>query len=88
MRLDLHGLTIQQAHATFIETMAVAVACDVVSLEVITGQGRNAAGRIRHEFPIWAEINPLRMHIVSVTQENKRNPGAFLVRLRKQHHVS
>ena len=71
--LDLHGLTLHQAHA---QTLDKIVKCRGThkSLVFVTGK----SGQIRQEFPHWLETHPM---VRSVKEIN--GGGAFRVHYRK-----
>jgi DNA-nicking Smr family endonuclease len=94
-RIDLHGLTIAQAHPVLIRFIMEAVATDLRLVLVITGKGKNRDdggpipvrhGVLRHQVPHWLNTMPLRPHILQISQAHLKHggQGAYYVYLRRQ----
>ncbi len=83
-RLDLHGLTLAEAHKRTQDFLAEAAASGARTLLIITGKGQGGAGRIRHELPHWLETASLRPLVQSMKSAARAQggDGAFLVSLR------
>lgn len=83
-RLDLHGLTLAEAHKRTQDFLASSAASGARALLIITGKGQGGAGRIRHELPHWLETASLRPLVQSIkaAPPEQGGDGAFLVSLR------
>lgn len=80
-RLDLHGLTLAQAHATLSSFVAAQAGRGARCVLVITGKGKpddseRPRGRIKTELIHWLNSAPLRAHILAVTEAGPRQGGA------------
>ncbi len=93
-RIDLHGMTLAQAHPALIRFVAGARASGHRQLLVITGRGKDRdeggpipapRGLLRHQVPHWLQIPPLAAHVLHVTPAHRRHggEGAYYVRLRR-----
>lgn len=87
-RLDLHGMTQDEAHRALRRTITGAVRQGKRTLLVITGKGRvsGGGGVLRRMVPIWLEETDLRAHVIAYTTAPPRDggDGALYIRLRKQ----
>lgn len=89
-RLDLHGLTLQDAHSQVTSYIRLQHAAGKRCLLIITGKGRESnglpKGQLRQNLPLWLEMPPLAPLILSVTPAQPRHggQGAFYVLLRRQ----
>jgi DNA-nicking Smr family endonuclease len=94
-RIDLHGMTLADAHPALLRFVADAHARGLRLLLVITGKGkaRNDEGPIptrpgvlRHQVPQWLTGGPLRPLVLQVAQAHQRHggSGAFYVYLRRR----
>lgn len=84
-KLDLHGMTQEQAHSAlirFIETMASA---KKRTLLVITGKGQGHSGILRKNLENWLESSVSRNMILSIRHAAPKHggTGAYYVILRK-----
>jgi DNA-nicking Smr family endonuclease len=93
-RIDLHGMTVAQAHpalSQFIHKSSVAGKRLVL---VITGKGRDQVdagiiqgrkGVLRHQVPTWLKSGPLGPLVLQITQSHIRHggDGAYYVYLRR-----
>jgi DNA-nicking Smr family endonuclease len=70
--LDLHGMTLAQAHSAFLVFVREAVNHHQSTI-IVTGR----SGQIRKEFPQWAALHS-RVHVCSMMP----NQGSFKVTLR------
>lgn len=85
--LDLHGLTLAQAHAALGHFMRVQIGRGARNVRVITGKGApefpdgsdRPRGRIRSEVIHWLNAAPLRAAILSVVEAGPRQGGAGAV---------
>ena len=86
-RIDLHGLTLDQAHGALLSFIRGAAARGARCVVVITGKGKgDSIGRIRSEAPHWLNQAPLRPLILAVTQARVQHggTGALYVLLKRQ----
>jgi DNA-nicking Smr family endonuclease len=83
-RIDLHGLTTEQAHAALTGFVLGARAEGRRLLLVITGKGRLAAreaplpprlGRLRHDVPRWLRLPPLAGAVLQLVPAHRRHGG-------------
>ena len=82
-RLDLHGMTLERAHAALTGFVLDADARELRLLLVITGKGRepDAAawpqrhGMLRHSVPHWLAAPPLAGRILQVAPAHQRHGG-------------
>ena len=84
-RLDLHGMTQQEAHLVFSNTVARAWKGGKKTLLVITGKGSlENPETLRKMLPLWCVQNPLRQMIKSITPAKPEHggSGAYYVFLR------
>jgi len=75
-RLDLHGMTQDQAHralASFIRGARVAGKRCVL---VITGRGRLGGGVLRAAVPRWLDEPEFRPHLLAIATAQPRDGGA------------
>jgi DNA-nicking Smr family endonuclease len=93
VRLDLHGLTQQQAHAALLHFLARAQAQGAKLALVVTGKGIGAAaaaaserGVLRRQVPLWLSLPEFRRFIVSFEQAHAGHggEGALYLRLRRR----
>lgn len=93
-RLDLHGMTLAEAHPELIAFILGAQAVGKRLVLVITGKGKDRDegyaipvrnGVLRHQVPQWLALPPLRQAILQVTPAHIRHggQGAYYVYLRK-----
>ena len=95
-RLDLHGMTLSEAHPELIRFILNAQEAGLRLVLVITGKGSRAApdhgpipqrqGALRHQVPLWLRQAPLGPTILQVTEAHLRHggSGACYVYLRKR----
>ena len=92
-RLDLHGMTQQQAHAALLHFLARAQAQDAKIALVVTGKGIDNAARgtsergvLRRQVPLWLSLPEFRRFIVSFEQAHLSHggQGALYLRLRRR----
>lgn len=93
-RLDLHGMTLSEAHGALIRFVVEGQRRQRRLLLVITGKGRNPSddgpipvrmGALRHQVPQWLALPPLGGLVLQVTQAHLRHggAGAYYVYLRR-----
>ena len=93
-RLDLHGMTLERAHAALTGFVLDADARELRLLLVITGKGREPEaaawpqrnGMLRHSVPHWLAAPPLAGRILQVAPAHQRHGGggAYYVYLRRR----
>ena len=93
-RLDLHGLTLDQAHAAVGGFLRKAQGHGARCVVVITGKGErpyhrdqeSSSGKIRREMPHWLNQPALRPLVLAITEARNRDggTGAFYVLLRRR----
>ncbi len=93
-RIDLHGLTVDQAQLRLTAFIKAAHARGDRLLLVITGKGRGRddegpiprrQGVLRHHVPLWCRQAPLGALVLQLTPAHRRHggEGAFYVYLRR-----
>lgn len=93
-RIDLHGMTIAQAHPVLIRFILEAVADERRLVLVITGKGKTRPdqgpiperhGVLRHQVPHWLNTAPLKPHVLQIAEAHMRHggQGAYYVYLRR-----
>jgi DNA-nicking Smr family endonuclease len=93
-RIDLHGMTLAQAHPTLVQFVLSGVARGSRLLLVITGKGRERddggpmparQGVLRHQVPQWLALPPLAGLVLQIVPAHVRHGGhgAYYVYLRK-----
>ena len=88
-RLDLHGLSQEQAHKQLIRFINQGVQKNFRHVLIITGKGREGHGILRQQVPLWLKDTPLRQHInaISYAQPQDGGTGALYIRLKRQRGV-
>ncbi len=74
-RLDLHGLTLDRAHAALTGFIRRAHATGLRLVVVVTGKGAEGRGRIRAEAPHWLNAPDLRPLVLAVTHAHQGDGG-------------
>lgn len=93
-RIDLHGMTIAQAHPALTRFLHDAHLRGLRTVLVITGKGRTGAddgpiperrGLLKHQVPNWVTIGSLRQIVQQVSEAHFRHggTGAYYIRLRR-----
>lgn len=93
-RIDLHGMTLSQAHPALIRFIMASHAQGKRLVLVITGKGRESPedgpiplrrGVLRHQVPHWLHEPPLGSMVLQVTPANRKHggDGAYYVYLRR-----
>ncbi len=84
-RLDLHGLTVDEAFTTVAAFIRMAYRFQWRSVEIITGRGNaeHGTGALRRELPFWLENLNLSPYISKVEVKDSSRGGAFTVMLRR-----
>ena len=94
-RIDLHGLTLSEAHPELIRFILNAQTAGLRLVLVITGKGKPAAdhgpiptrtGVLRHQVPHWLRMAPLGPAVLQVTESHLKHGGggAYYVYLRRR----
>ena len=82
--LDLHGRTVQRAHAELHAFLGHAVAERLRCVEIITGRGSGEAGGVlRREVPLWLNGPALRAIILAAAHPHAANQGSIRLLLRR-----
>lgn len=93
-KLDLHGMTLDRAHARLTQFVLSSHASGKRLLLVVTGKGKHRDeggpipvrfGVLRHQVPEWLRLAPLRAVVLQVSQAHQSHGGggAYYVYLRK-----
>jgi DNA-nicking Smr family endonuclease len=93
-RIDLHGLTLAEAHPELIRFILGAHAAGLRLVLVITGKGKRGedlgpipsrTGALRHQVPSWLRLPPLAPVVLQVAEAHVRHggAGAYYVYLRR-----
>ncbi len=94
-RIDLHGLTLAEAHPELIRFILNAHASGLRLVLVITGKGKRREdhgpipqrmGALRHQVPQWLRQSPLAPTVLQVTEAHLKHggAGAYYVYLRRR----
>jgi DNA-nicking Smr family endonuclease len=92
-RLDLHGLTLAQAHAALISFIRTQAERGARSVIVVTGKGSPNAerptGKIKAELIHWLNAGSVRPYILAVNEATPRQggSGAVYVLLKRRDRV-
>lgn len=88
-RIDLHGMTQEQAHRALARFVSGAIRDGKRNLLVITGKGSvSEGGVLRRMLPLWCETGNLAGRVLALTQAQPKDggAGAFYLRLRKDRN--
>ena len=94
-RIDLHGMTLAEAHPELIRFILNAQTAGLRLVLVITGKGKQGPdhgpipqrmGVLRHQVPLWLRQPPLGPAILQVTEAHLKHGGggAYYVYLRRR----
>lgn len=94
-RIDLHGMTLAEAHPALLEFILTSERMGRRLVLVITGKGRRGPddgpipariGQLRHQVPGWLRSAPLASVVLQVTPAHGRHGGlgAYYVYLRRK----
>jgi DNA-nicking Smr family endonuclease len=75
-RLDLHGMTQDEAHRTLLEFVRAARAAGKRCVLVITGRGNFGGGVLKAAVPRWLAETEFRPHILAIATAQPRDGGA------------
>lgn len=93
-RIDLHGMTLEQAHPALIGFVTRSYAEGKRLVLVITGKGKSKhddgpipvrRGVLKHQVPQWLQMAPLRSVVLQVREAHLKHggSGAYYVYLRR-----
>jgi DNA-nicking Smr family endonuclease len=93
-RIDLHGMTLAEAHPELIRFILNAQSQGLRLVLVITGKGKRRddtgpipqrMGALRHQVPHWLRLQPLGQAVLQVTEAHLKHggSGAYYVYLRR-----
>ncbi|MES2665625.1 MAG: Smr/MutS family protein [Pseudomonadota bacterium] len=93
-RIDLHGLTLAEAHPDLIRFILNAQSAGLRLVLVITGKGKRGddhgpipqrMGALRHQVPQWLRMTPMGQAVLQVTEAHLKHggSGAYYVYLRR-----
>ena len=85
-RLDLHGLSQEQAQKEVTAFIGNAVQKNFRHVLIITGKGRDGHGILREKVPEWLKAAPLcyNLNAISYAQPKDGGTGALYIRLKRQ----
>lgn len=94
-RIDLHGLTLSEAHPELIRFILNAQGNAMRLVLVITGKGKRGTdhgpipqrmGALRHQVPQWLRLPPLGQAVLQVAEAHLKHggSGAYYVYLRRR----
>jgi DNA-nicking Smr family endonuclease len=94
-RIDLHGMTLAEAHPELIRFILNAHSDGLRLVLVITGKGKwrddggpipQRVGALRHQVPGWLHLPPLGPAVLQVTEAHQKHggSGAYYVYLRRR----
>ena len=94
-RIDLHGMTLAEAHPELIRFILNAQTAGLRLVLVITGKGKQRPdhgpipyrmGVLRHQVPLWLHMSPLGPAVLQVTEAHLKHGGggAYYVYLRRR----
>lgn len=94
-RIDLHGMTLDQAHPALVSFILSSHAAGKRLVLVITGKGKDRddggpiptrLGVLRHQVPQWLRLAPLASAVLQVSEAHLKHGGhgAFYVYLRRR----
>ena len=75
-RIDLHGLTLDPAHAALNDFISAARAANKRVILVITGKGEGKGGALKRLVPMWLREAPLAPWIAALSPAHARHGGA------------
>ncbi len=94
-RIDLHGLTLTEAHGELVHFVLNAQSAGLRLILVITGKGKRGLdhgpipqriGALRHQVPQWLRLPPLGPAVLQITEAHLKHggAGAYYVYLRRR----
>ena len=84
-KIDLHGLTLEQAHRKFLSFIHTKIAAGARFILIVTGKGVGGEGIIRKSLPLWCDSAEIKQHILQRTEAKPHHggSGATYILLRK-----
>ncbi|MDD3668699.1 MAG: Smr/MutS family protein [Alphaproteobacteria bacterium] len=79
--LDLHGLTLEEAHRAFAHFLTLHRQAGTKQITFITGRGVSGGGAIKHEFEGWLSTPQFKDKIIRFKWLN--DGGAVMLHLRR-----
>lgn len=94
-RMDLHGMTLDQAHPALTRFIATSLARNLRLVLVITGKGQRddphdpmpmRRGVLKRQVPLWLKMPPIGHGVLQVSEAHIKHGGggAYYVYLRRQ----
>ena len=94
-RIDLHGLTLSEAHPELIRFVLNAHSAGMRLVLVITGKGKRGQdigpiptrmGALRHQVPHWLRLPPLGPAVLQISEAHLKHggSGAYYIYLRRR----
>ncbi|WP_426032358.1 Smr/MutS family protein [Cypionkella sp. TWP1-2-1b2] len=94
-RIDLHGLTLSEAHPELIRFILNAQSAGMRLVLVITGKGKRGhdigpipqrIGALRHQVPHWLRLPPLGPAVLQISEAHLKHggSGAYYIYLRRR----
>ncbi len=94
-RIDLHGLTLSEAHPELIRFILNAQSAGLRLVLVITGKGKRGQdigpipqrmGALRHQVPQWLRLPPLGPAVLQISEAHLKHggSGAYYIYLRRR----
>lgn len=94
-RIDLHGLTLSEAHPELIRFILNAQSAGMRLVLVITGKGKRGhdigpiptrMGALRHQVPQWLRLPPLGPAVLQISEAHLKHggSGAYYIYLRRR----
>jgi DNA-nicking Smr family endonuclease len=75
-KIDLHGLTLHQAHARFMAFFHQKQKAGARLLLIVTGKGPSGEGVIRKNLPLWCDDHTTSPHILKTTAAAAHHGGS------------
>lgn len=93
-RIDLHGMTLAEAHPELIRFILTSHSAGLRLVLVITGKGKQKPdygpipqrlGVLRHQLPLWLRQTPLAHTVLQISEAHLKHggSGAFYIYLRR-----
>jgi DNA-nicking Smr family endonuclease len=94
-RIDLHGMTLDQAHPALVSFVLTSQARGLRLVLVITGKGQREdaydpmprrRGVLKSQVPQWLRLSPVAQAVLQVSEAHRKHGGggAYYVYLRKR----
>ena len=94
-RIDLHGMTLSEAHPELIRFILNAQSAGMRLVLVITGKGKRGhdvgpipqrMGALRHQVPHWLRLPPLGAAVLQISEAHLKHggSGAYYIYLRRR----